>query len=140
MNTPRLLFFTVLADAAVSGAIIIIDCIGFTVRDADYQCLWSAMDGVFILMFLLLLLVGWIGILRFWSPARYCYVGAWSLALIQFATAESYQAPGWLYALYNVVAIIGGFLLALIFGSDLRHRYAAPVNKILAATPAVSGH
>ena len=126
MNIKRLLVFTVMADAILSIASFVIDFTGFALREPDenyYQSLQITMPTLLALIFVALLATSWVGLLLFWNPARYCYLGAWAITLIQYATADSYKAPGWLYALYNVVALLGGILIALIFFSDLRKLY-----------------
>jgi hypothetical protein len=131
MNGRRVLFFAVLADAILTIASFAVDsyqregCYGYYI-DWIPDSLWLAV----LVGFPALLAIGWVGLLRFWSPARYCYLGAWGITILQYAIHGDTTRPGWVYGLYSIVGITGGFLIALIFFSDLRKLFESePVDR-----------
>ena len=133
MTLRRLLNVTVIADIVLSIGSVLIKATGVAILDPPYfnphtdpdYDLWFGTQGMLILVYFGLLALAWIGIVRFWNPARFLYLAAWVISLWTHGNAESYEAAGWYNAFYNLIALVGGFLIALIFCSDLRHRYIA---------------
>ena len=81
-------------------------------------------DSTVLSLFVISVIIGWIGILRFWGPGRIFYLAAWVLGLFSIATTVSRVEAGWSVALGTLTALCGGFIISLVFCSELRSLYA----------------
>jgi len=129
MNLRAVLVAVVVVDVVLSVASSVIHATGLsaltylTVVGGDEPMLPDSVRMLMGVLFLASVLVGWIGILRLWGPARFFYIGAWLLALIQYATTRARVEPGWSYCLFALTGLSGGFLICLVFCSELRREF-----------------
>ena len=94
----------------------------------------SLSEGLLVLLPVVWLIVArgiaWIGLFVFWRPARMWYLltSLGGLAFVPFL--GPYVETSWSYLLNDVMLLLNGFLLALIYYSPLKELYARkPIDR-----------
>jgi hypothetical protein len=90
---------------------------------------WSSTDTAVLLIavpVLIALIVAWIGLWRLWPPARPLYLYSWiaSIVIVAFTGPAVSSAVGYMFGEGAILA--AGFILGLIYFSDLRHAFEHP--------------
>ena len=130
MTLRSLLVAAVVADILLSGCTVVLALTGLSsvtevsAVGQDERLVPRWVDSTALGLFVLSVITGWIGILRFWNPGRFFYLAAWVLSLFSIATTEARIEAGWSVALGTLTALCGGFLIGLVFCSELRRLYA----------------
>lgn len=132
MSLRHVLILTVCADIFLTVLMAAVQLAGWAdvsvvvTMDEKFGHLPAWVDVIGMGLYLVSMIVGWVGILRFWAPGRAVYLAGCLLvtALEAFSGAEA--NPGWLVALGMATNTVDGFLLALTFCSDLRYEYGTP--------------
>ena len=87
---------------------------------------WSGTDTAMLCVgvpVLIALIIAWIGLWRLWPPARPLYLYSWlaSIVMVAFLGPSVSSAIG--YMLGEGAILAAGFILGLIYFSDLRHAF-----------------
>lgn len=129
MSLNRLLIFVVGLDVVLSTISTGIEYTGLnsaTVVAADQTPLLVLPEfalNCLMTLFLICLVIGWIGILRFWNPGRFFYLAAWFLSILGACSQAFFVQSTFSYLMSVAVSFSGGFLVCLIFASELRTKY-----------------
>ena len=130
MTLRNILVTAVVADILLTACTVIVALTGLSsvtevsAAGQDESLVPRWVDSTALGLFVMSVITGWVGILRFWNPGRFFYLAAWVLALFSIATTVARVEAGWSFALGTLTALCGGFLISLVFCSELRSLYA----------------
>jgi hypothetical protein len=75
-------------------------------------------------------LVGFVGLLVFWNFARHLFLSACVLFLVITPFIGPYITSGANQALYNVVNVLSGLILGLVYFSPVKHYFVSETSPI----------
>jgi hypothetical protein len=87
----------------------------FRMPDVLFLVVWATM--------VVATIVGWIGLLNYWKPARAIYAVSWAATLAYTVLAGPIVRTSVGGTFDSMTALVGGLILGLIFFSDLKDKF-----------------